>query len=237
MKTCPGGTRATCFEALTATTRRSPRMIAPSSLIRQTHGRGMQEASDSRHSSGTTKPSPLTTAPSSWCQMKAPPGEQGRRASKPQPSRRGARCAMIVLSSLIQRASSWNARGVGLAGLKRYDEALAAYDRAIELAPNEGFPWRNKAYALTALGRARSGPARRWSRSTIVSLTISGRVLLHEVACARNGDEREVLLDPLPRAVQRPGQQRLVLQPVEHQHRDLHLRECVRRGGGASGLG
>ena len=38
-------------------------------------------------------------------------------------------------------------------GLKRYDEALAAYDQAIKLDPQKGMYYNNKANTLDALGK------------------------------------------------------------------------------------
>ena len=44
-------------------------------------------------------------------------------------------------------------QGQRRAFLKRYDEALAAYDRALALDPKYAFAWNNKGIALRALGR------------------------------------------------------------------------------------
>ena len=71
------------------------------------------------------------------------------------------------------------------------------------------------------------GPAAR--QSTIVAETRSPASCLHEVAGTGNGHQRKVLFHPVPGAVQPARQQRLIVQPVEHQHRASHLRE-VRQG-------
>ena len=39
-------------------------------------------------------------------------------------------------------------KGIALNDLKRYDEALAAYDRALALDPNYAEVWNNKGNAL-----------------------------------------------------------------------------------------
>ena len=49
-------------------------------------------------------------------------------------------------------AITWSNEGYSLAGKKNYAEALAAYIKAISLAPEEPIFWKNKAKALEALG-------------------------------------------------------------------------------------
>ena len=46
-----------------------------------------------------------------------------------------------------------NNKGNALYGLKRYDEALAAYERATALDSTFALAWWNKGYPLRALGR------------------------------------------------------------------------------------
>jgi tetratricopeptide (TPR) repeat protein len=48
---------------------------------------------------------------------------------------------------------SWASSGKALAGLERFDEALAAYDEALVLRPEIANVWRKKAGVLRALGR------------------------------------------------------------------------------------
>jgi tetratricopeptide (TPR) repeat protein len=48
---------------------------------------------------------------------------------------------------------AWNGLGSVLESLKRYDEALDAYSHAIELEPNAGYLYRNRANRLVELGR------------------------------------------------------------------------------------
>jgi tetratricopeptide (TPR) repeat protein len=51
-------------------------------------------------------------------------------------------------------AVAWNRIGIALNHLGKYDDALKAYDKAIELGPSESsVDWQNKGYALMALGR------------------------------------------------------------------------------------
>ncbi len=47
----------------------------------------------------------------------------------------------------------WNGKGLALYDLKRYDEALAAYDRALALDPAYAIAWYSKGLALYALNR------------------------------------------------------------------------------------
>src|SRR4051812_12890643 len=47
------------------------------------------------------------------------------------------------------------------------------------------------------------------------------RVGLDEMTCARNRGDRQIVLHPVPRAVERGREQRRVSQPVDHQHRTL----------------
>src|SRR5436190_15693006 len=54
-------------------------------------------------------------------------------------------------------------------------------------------------------------------------------ILLDEMAGAWNGDERQIFFQPVPRARQRFGVQRSVVQSVEHEHRHLHLRQRQRQ--------
>jgi tetratricopeptide (TPR) repeat protein len=48
-------------------------------------------------------------------------------------------------------ALSWNLKGFALSSRGKYDEAIEAYDKAIELAPEWKVPWYNKRIALQKL--------------------------------------------------------------------------------------
>ena len=50
-------------------------------------------------------------------------------------------------------ARHWNNKGMSLANLGRHQEALACYDRAIEINPRLVEPWSNKGASLRNLGR------------------------------------------------------------------------------------
>ncbi|MEW6618965.1 MAG: tetratricopeptide repeat protein [bacterium] len=50
-------------------------------------------------------------------------------------------------------AKEWVDKGVELGTLGRYEEALTAYEKAIELEPDDAWAWRGKGYALGELGR------------------------------------------------------------------------------------
>ncbi len=48
---------------------------------------------------------------------------------------------------------AWNNRGVALRILGRYEQALASFDKALELKPDEHDAWNNRGDALHNLGR------------------------------------------------------------------------------------
>ena len=48
---------------------------------------------------------------------------------------------------------AWYNKGVALNDLGKYDEAIKAYDRAIELNPEDSDAWCNKGVALYYLGK------------------------------------------------------------------------------------
>jgi tetratricopeptide (TPR) repeat protein len=68
----------------------------------------------------------------------------------------------------------------------KYDEAIQAYDKAIQLDPNNAIVWNNEGNALQALGRKtesksafakqRTGPRLKWdtSQKTICCIYFSG---------------------------------------------------------------
>ncbi|WP_414588282.1 CHAT domain-containing protein, partial [Scytonema sp. PCC 10023] len=49
--------------------------------------------------------------------------------------------------------SAWNNRGVALGNLGRHEEAIASYDKAIEIKPDYDSAWNNRGVALGNLGR------------------------------------------------------------------------------------
>jgi tetratricopeptide (TPR) repeat protein len=56
--------------------------------------------------------------------------------------------------SEVHSAVAWNRIGNALNHLGKYEEAIKAYDKAIELEPSEAIlDWQNKGYSLKALGR------------------------------------------------------------------------------------
>ena len=64
-------------------------------------------------------------------------------------------CVVDNTSSFYDRqttATDWNNRGNVLVRQGRYDEALKAFDKAIELKPNYTEAWNNKGYTLYLLG-------------------------------------------------------------------------------------
>jgi tetratricopeptide (TPR) repeat protein len=51
--------------------------------------------------------------------------------------------------------SAWNNKGIALSRLKRFEDAIACYDKAIELDPNHANAWYNKAKAFRDMGQSR----------------------------------------------------------------------------------
>ncbi len=51
-----------------------------------------------------------------------------------------------------KNAAAWRRLGDALAGLKRHKRAIACYDRALEMAPNNTVVWKRRAAALAAVG-------------------------------------------------------------------------------------
>jgi eukaryotic-like serine/threonine-protein kinase len=47
----------------------------------------------------------------------------------------------------------WNCKAVNLYNLKRYDQAIAAYDQAIKIAPDDVWLWNNRGEAYTSLNQ------------------------------------------------------------------------------------
>jgi tetratricopeptide (TPR) repeat protein len=50
-------------------------------------------------------------------------------------------------------ADTWNKKGVALDGLRRFEEAIKCYDKALEINPRHVKAWTNKGLALVALRR------------------------------------------------------------------------------------
>ncbi|NER82041.1 MAG: tetratricopeptide repeat protein, partial [Leptolyngbya sp. SIO1D8] len=69
----------------------------------------------------------------------------------------------LIIGDLIYRSLSssfrnyhslaWQRRGAALVKLKKYDEAIDRYDRAIKLQPNNSLIWRKRGFALQELKR------------------------------------------------------------------------------------
>jgi tetratricopeptide (TPR) repeat protein len=59
----------------------------------------------------------------------------------------------IILKINHDDAIAFQQRGLALAKLQRYEEAVTSYDRAIELNPNDASSWRQRGYVLRQLNR------------------------------------------------------------------------------------
>lgn len=62
-----------------------------------------------------------------------------------------SRCS--VIAPMLSYASVWYVKGIALNGLGRFEEALQACDKALELSPDYTNIWLVKGIALTELGR------------------------------------------------------------------------------------
>ena len=59
----------------------------------------------------------------------------------------------IILKINRDDAIAFQQRGLALAKLQRYEEAVTSYDRAIELNLNDASSWRQRGYVLRQLNR------------------------------------------------------------------------------------
>ena len=76
-------------------------------------------------------------------------GEDRARASLVS----GEEAALPPAESVPTDAAGWKKRGLALRGQERYEEALACFDRGLEIDPRNWLLWNNKGAALKALGR------------------------------------------------------------------------------------
>lgn len=66
---------------------------------------------------------------------------------------------LMTSAQCQQTAADWFNKGDSLTSQGRYDEAIQAYDQAIQLKPNYDNAWYNKGVALKALGRTNESDA------------------------------------------------------------------------------
>jgi len=59
----------------------------------------------------------------------------------------------VIFVLICQRHSVWNLIGVMYSALKKYKQALFAYDKAIKIQPNDEFAWGHRGWTLEQLGR------------------------------------------------------------------------------------
>jgi Flp pilus assembly protein TadD, contains TPR repeats len=60
---------------------------------------------------------------------------------------------LIIATGCVTTAEEWNQRGKTHHTMGRYEEAVAAYDQAIAINPENGEAWRNRGLSLSMLGR------------------------------------------------------------------------------------
>ncbi|MGB3944812.1 MAG: tetratricopeptide repeat protein, partial [Methanothrix sp.] len=56
-------------------------------------------------------------------------------------------------------AHAWSNKGLALAAIGEYEEAVLAYDEVVRIRPEDGEAWKNRGGALQALGRASEAEA------------------------------------------------------------------------------
>ena len=66
---------------------------------------------------------------------------------------------LMTSAQCQQTAADWFNKGDALTSQGKYDEAIQAYDQAIQLNPNYDNAWYNKGVALKALGRTNESDA------------------------------------------------------------------------------
>jgi tetratricopeptide (TPR) repeat protein len=67
----------------------------------------------------------------------------------------GIRKAILNLRILLKTKQEWTSEGIALNDLKRYEEALAAYEQAIRLDPHLAAAYNNKGITLDKLTRSK----------------------------------------------------------------------------------
>ena len=75
--------------------------------------------------------------------------EERKRGDKPLCEN----CFIAEQERLKKDVEEWNNKGIALKNLSRYDEAIKAYDKALDLDPKFVYAWYNKGSALDDLGR------------------------------------------------------------------------------------
>src|SRR5262249_33000135 len=78
-------------------------------------------------------------------------GEEREKLHLYESARKEAKRAVAVAPG---NAGPWRRLGHALAGLKRYRQAIACYDRALALEPDHSNAWKARRNAIGALGKA-----------------------------------------------------------------------------------
>ncbi|HUU75696.1 MAG TPA: tetratricopeptide repeat protein [Methanoregulaceae archaeon] len=66
---------------------------------------------------------------------------------------------LIIATGCVTTAEEWNQRGETHHTIGRYNEAVAAFDKAISIHPENGEAWRNRGLSLAMLGRVNESGA------------------------------------------------------------------------------
>lgn len=96
---------------------------------------------------------------------------------------------LLLSAGCITTAEEWNQRGETHHTMGQYDEAVAAFDRAIALDPDSHHAWKNRGLSLALLGRDEESRA---SFSRAIALCPNCSDAYYYQALARNatGDHR-----------------------------------------------
>ena len=62
-----------------------------------------------------------------------------------------------------RNADVWNNKGRSLAELRKYEEAISSYDKALEIEPKNADAWNNKGRSLAELDRIHRISQQYWS--------------------------------------------------------------------------
>ncbi len=114
---------------------------------------------------------------------------------------------LILLSAgCVTTAEEWNQRGETHHTMGRYEEAVAAFDRAVAIDPGYADAWKNRGLSLGLLGRANESEE---SFTRAISLDPGNSETFYYQALVRNATGyRERALESLGQAIAIPPRDR-----------------------------